>query len=176
MKKGRAMRETAIALGANLGQEVEQLRQAIASFQAHPAVTGRVKCSPFYETAPVDCPEGSPRYVNGVVVFHFSGEPEVLLRLCKQLEVLAGRSASAPEENLPRPLDCDILYFGQEVRKTAVLTLPHPRMKERRFVLEPLSTLRPDFILPEEKRTVAELLAELDSGEPPLRRIFSSEL
>ena len=71
--------------------------------------------------------------------------------------------------NEPRPLDLDLIAFGLEVRQSDSLTLPHPRAHRRRFVLQPLAEIAPDFILPNQQQTVAELLQQLDSSETVVR-------
>jgi len=122
--------------------------------------------SPLFETAPVDCPPGSPNFVNAVVglIPRESETPESLLRKLQGLEKEFGRT---PKKvlNEARPLDLDLIVFRNETRATPELTLPHPRAHLRRFVLEPLAEVAPDLILPGQGRTVAELLARLTSTE-----------
>jgi len=119
----------------------------------------------------VDCPPGSPVFVNAVVALEpRPGEtPESLLAALKDLESEAGR---VPKKvlNEARPLDLDLIAWGGEVRGTPALALPHPRAHLRRFVLQPLAELAPDLVLPGQSRTVAGLLA----GLPPdtaMRRV-----
>jgi 2-amino-4-hydroxy-6-hydroxymethyldihydropteridine diphosphokinase len=111
---------------------------------------------------PVDCPPGSPFFVNAVVgLMPRPGEtPESLLARLQRLEQEFGRR---PKQvlNEPRPLDLDLITFGSETRTTEGLTLPHPRAHERRFVLEPLSEVAPDLILPGQSLTVAQLIGRL---------------
>jgi 2-amino-4-hydroxy-6-hydroxymethyldihydropteridine diphosphokinase len=153
-----------IALGANLGDSQTTLGDAmdrLESFSDNPILT-----SSLWETTPVDCPPGSPKFLNAVVAFNSQkGEtPESLLSKLQELEKIFGRT---PKKilNEPRPLDLDLIMFGSEVRSSARLTLPHPRAHERRFVLQPLSEIAPDLILPGQTRTVAQLLAGLGDGE-----------
>ncbi len=114
----------------------------------------------------MDCPPGSPQFVNAVVgLVPRSGEtPESLLEKLQELESQFGRT---PKKvlNEARPLDLDLLAFGDEVRSTPILTLPHSRTHLRRFVLEPLAEIAPELILPGQKVTVAKLSRELTSAE-----------
>jgi 2-amino-4-hydroxy-6-hydroxymethyldihydropteridine diphosphokinase len=153
-----------IALGSNLGNSRGIIRQAIERLQLlsdEPLLQ-----SSLWESAPVDCPPGSPNFVNAVVALKLrAGEtPESLLEKLQSLEKEFGR---APKTilNEPRPLDLDLLAFGSETRATTQLTLPHPRAHLRRFVLQPLSEIAPDFILPGQQKTVEQLLGELDGNE-----------
>ena len=149
-----------IALGSNLGDSMRLLQSAIARLQAFSAVPLRV--SSFWRTPPVDCPPCSPDFINAVVALSpLPGEtPESLLSKLQTLEKEFGRR---PKEilNEPRPLDLDLIAFGRETRASNPLTLPHPRGHLRRFVLQPLSEIAPDFVLPGQHRTVAELLSRL---------------
>jgi len=118
----------------------------------------------------VDCPPDSPKFVNAVVgMVPRKGEtPESLLEKLQGLEKEFGR---VPKKilNEPRPLDLDLIAFGHEIRNTPHLTLPHPRAHLRRFVLQPLSEIAPELILPGHTKSISQLLAELpdgDSAEP----------
>jgi 2-amino-4-hydroxy-6-hydroxymethyldihydropteridine diphosphokinase len=122
--------------------------------------------SSLLETTPVDCPPGSPNFVNAMVglVPRRDETPESLLRKLQKLENEFGRT---PKKilNEARPLDLDLIAFGNEVRATPELTLPHPRAHLRRFVLEPLAEIAPDLILPGRGRAVSELLRQLTTAE-----------
>lgn len=153
-----------IALGSNLGDSRQLLFAAMDRLQG---LSDRpIAKSSLFETAPVDCPPGSPNFVNAVVeLAPRAGEtPESLLLKLKALEAEFGRR---PKKilNEPRPLDLDLIAFGNETRSTPELTLPHPRAHLRRFVLQPLAELAPDLILPGQGRAVSELLSQLTSGE-----------
>jgi 2-amino-4-hydroxy-6-hydroxymethyldihydropteridine diphosphokinase len=118
--------------------------------------------SSIYETDPVDCPPGSPHFSNAVVALRpRPGEtPESLLIKLQALESEFGRGRKQVH-NEPRPLDLDLIAFGSEIRNTPGLILPHPRAHLRRFVLEPLSEIAPDFVLPGQFSTAKELLRML---------------
>lgn len=127
---------------------------------------GPVLKSSLWKTLPVDCPPGSPEFVNAAVgLVPKEGEtPESLLKKLRGLEKEFGRKEKKTI-NEPRPLDLDLIEFGKEIRNSPELTLPHPRAHLRKFVLQPLSEIAPDLILPGQKKTVAQLLAENSSGE-----------
>jgi 2-amino-4-hydroxy-6-hydroxymethyldihydropteridine diphosphokinase len=153
-----------VALGANLGDRVETLQQALLSLREisdYPLLK-----SSFWETTPVDCPPGSPLFLNAVVAMTPKpGEtPESLLMKLQQVEKKFGRT---PKKvlNEARPLDLDLIAFGPEVRATPELTLPHPRAHLRQFILQPLAEIAPDLILPGQGRAVSELLSQLTSAE-----------
>ena len=157
-----------IALGSNLGDSRQIMPDATArlqSFSDEPIL----KSSP-WQTSPVNCPPGSPFFVNAVVglVPRIDETPESLLAKLQALEKEFGRE---PKQipNEPRRLDLDLIAFGNEVRATPELTLPHPRAHLRRFVLQPLGEIAPELILPGQGKTVAKLLAELPADETVTR-------
>ena len=126
----------------------------------------RLLRSSLWETEPVNCPAGSPRFVNAVVgLVPRRGEtPESLLKRLRAIEKDFGRERKKVL-NEARPLDLDLIAFGKERRKSGALTLPHPRAHERRFVLEPLAEIAPDMVLPGQSRSVKKLLRALTSGD-----------
>jgi len=149
-----------VALGSNMGDSVSNIRRAMSRLQAlsqEPLVK-----SSLWQTTPLDCPPDSPLFVNGVVglVPNSNETPESLLRKLQAIEKEFGRM---PKKvlNEPRSLDLDLIAFGNETRATKDLVLPHPRAHERRFVLQPLSEIAPDFIFPGQTTTVSELLQRL---------------
>ncbi len=153
-----------IAIGSNLGDSHRTVRAAIrrlAEFSAGP-----VRVSSLWLTTPVDCPLGSSPFVNAVVaLLPRRGEtPESLLQHLQALEREFGRVRTRMP-NEPRTLDLDLIAFGRERRCTPELTLPHPRAHQRRFVLQPLSEIAPELILPGQTRSVSELLAGLETDE-----------
>ena len=158
-----------IALGSNLGNSREVIRRAMERLQElsdEPLLK-----SSRWETTPVDCPAGSPMFVNAVAGLRpRPGEtPETLIGKLQLLEKEFGRQ---PKKvlNEARALDLDLIAFGMETRATEGLVLPHPRAHERRFVLRPLSEIAPDLILPGQTKTVKELLAEL-KPDTAIRRV-----
>jgi pantoate--beta-alanine ligase len=127
-----------LGLGANLGDREGALREAVA------ALPDVVAASPVYETDPVGTPEGSPAYLNAVVELDSALTPRQLLELARRLEGALGRVRTGP--NAPRTLDVDVLLAGDEVVDERDLVVPHPRMRERRFVLAPLADLAPELV------------------------------
>ena len=157
----QASRETvAIGLGANLGDARATLAWAVQQLAAHPAVQLQ-RVSSLYRTRPVDA-EG-PDYLNAVALLTTSLEPQALLGLLQGLEQQAGRER--PYRNAPRTLDLDLLLHGQRELNTDHLTLPHPRMHQRRFVLEPLAEIAPDLQVPS-KGAAVSLQQELAADQP----------
>lgn len=157
-----------IALGSNLGDSACVIREAMRRLDAFSELP--ILKSSLWQTTPVDCPPGSPVFVNAVVGLtpRAGGTPESLLAKLQALEVTFGRLPKAVL-NEPRPLDLDLIAFGNEVRQTPSLILPHPRAHLRRFVLQPLSEIAPDLVLPGQTRTVSELLAALETVETLVR-------
>ncbi len=157
-----ALAPVGIALGSNLGDRAAELDAGIA-FLRSLSVDGRVKASPRLETEPVDCPPGSPPFLNAVAEIRIDTDslpPRALLEKLQAFERERGRAA-VRETNAPRPLDLDIIYYFCLVIDELGLIVPHPRAHLRRFVLEPLSHLRPELVLPGQTKTVKELLTEL---------------
>lgn len=153
-----------IALGSNLGDSPNVLREAMERLQNYSDEP--ILKSSLRQTVPVDCPPGSPKFVNAVIglVPRKDETPETLLKKLHGLEKELGR---VPKKihNEPRPLDLDLIAFGDEVRNSPELTLPHPRAHLRRFVLEPLNEIAPDLILPGQTKSAAELFAELPAAD-----------
>jgi 2-amino-4-hydroxy-6-hydroxymethyldihydropteridine diphosphokinase len=149
-----------VALGSNLGNSCEILNTAMARLQEF-SITPLLKSS-LIETAPVDCPPGSPMFLNAVVGLapRATETPESLLAKLQALEKEFGRQQKKVL-NEPRPLDLDLIAYRNETRTTAELTLPHPRAHLRKFVLQPLAEIAPDLLLPGQTRTAEQLLAAL---------------
>lgn len=150
-----------IGLGANLGEPLGNLRRAVASLRDLHA-GGAFFVSGVFATEPVGCPPGAPPFLNAAVELGWNGAADDLLARLAAIERALGRPAARPK-NAPRAIDLDLLYFGSERLATAGLTIPHPRLAERRFVLAPLADIRPELVVPGLGATVAELLA----GLPP---------
>jgi 2-amino-4-hydroxy-6-hydroxymethyldihydropteridine diphosphokinase len=153
-----------IALGSNLGDSAQILNRAMERLQTLSDAT--LLRSSLFETIPVNCPPGSPRFVNAVVGLRpFPAEtPQSLLRRLQELEKEFGRQ---PKKilNEPRVLDLDLIAFGSRIVNSPELVLPHPRGHLRRFVLEPLNEIAPEFVLPGQKKSVRELLSSLPLAE-----------
>jgi len=124
-----------LSLGANLGDRAEQLAEALEALRAHPRIT-LAAVSDVYETAAV-ADEPQPDYLNLVVAVQTDLTPLQLLQVCQEIEQRLGRSR--PYHHAPRTIDIDLLACGDIIVHTLELTLPHPRMLERQFVLVPLS-------------------------------------
>lgn len=149
-----------VALGSNLGERLANLRNARKEIVSMKGALPPLRCSAIYETEPVDCEQGAPKFFNAVVEFGFAGSPEELRRELAGIERILGRPATH-ERNVSRPIDLDLLYFGEVVMETAELRLPHPRIVDREFVLRPLADIRPDLVLPKQTETVNVLLSRL---------------
>lgn len=139
-----------VAIGANLGDAQATVRQAMADL-AGLAQTRVSACSSLYRSAPVDAV--GPDFINAVVALETALAPEDLLVELQQLELRAGRER--PYRNAPRTLDLDLLRHGDTVMHSATLTLPHPRLQERAFVLLPLAEIASDRVTSEQLAGVA---------------------
>lgn len=157
-----------VALGSNLGDSGKIVLDAMARLQG--LSDDPLLKSSLWQTSPVDCPPHSPKFVNAVVglVPNENETPESLLEKLKEFEREFGRN---PKKvlNEARPLDLDLIAFGQETRHSADLTLPHPRAHLRRFVLQPLNEIAPYLVLAGQGKTVSELLAGLGADESVFR-------
>jgi 2-amino-4-hydroxy-6-hydroxymethyldihydropteridine diphosphokinase len=157
-----------IALGSNIGETREIVEKAINFLQQ--ISDAPLRRSSLWQTAPVDCPPGSPPFINAVVALEpRPGEtPETLLQKLQAMEREFGRRPKVVL-NEPRPLDLDLIAFGAEIRSTPQLTLPHPRAHLRRFVLAPLNEIASDLVLPGQTKTVQQLLAALPPDQTVIR-------
>jgi 2-amino-4-hydroxy-6-hydroxymethyldihydropteridine diphosphokinase len=163
-----------IALGSNLGDREQTLRSAIAALQQLGSVDA---VSSFYETAPVGITE-QPDFLNAVVALRTALPPQTLMAALLHIEQQHGRDRSASVPKGPRTLDLDLLSYGNVAMETPTLTLPHPSLAERRFVLVPLAEIAPQWRHPVSEKSAAMLLADLsrsgaDSGQS-LRKFHSS--
>lgn len=143
-----------IGLGANLGEPGVQVRTAIAALGKLPK-THLVRASSLYRSAPMGY-KNQPDFVNAVAEIETELEPDALLKELLKIEARFGRARTFP--NAPRSLDLDLLLYGKQTIAEPGLTVPHPRMHERAFVLAPLAEIAPDADVPG-KGTAAKLLA-----------------
>ena len=147
-----------LALGSNLGDRVQNLKAAVAALP--PQMVLKAK-SNVYETLPWGY-EDQPRFLNMALKAETYLAPEPLLKHIKRLEIALGRKASFAYG--PRLIDIDILFYDDMVLSTPTLTIPHPHMHERGFVLLPLMDIAPDLVHPVMKKSVREMLALNDVG------------
>jgi 2-amino-4-hydroxy-6-hydroxymethyldihydropteridine diphosphokinase len=145
--------EIYLGLGSNLGDRDAQLRNAIASLQAKGVAVRR--CASLYSTEPRDF-EDQPWFLNTVVEVRTLLEPEQLLQECLAIERAAGRLRDRSKG--PRPIDIDILLYKDRLVDAPDLVIPHPRYRDRRFVLTPLAELAPDLADPASGLTMQQLL------------------
>jgi 2-amino-4-hydroxy-6-hydroxymethyldihydropteridine diphosphokinase len=144
-----------VALGANLGDREAAIRRAIGRLDA----LGKVEAvSPIYETDPVGYLD-QPAFLNAVARLRTALSPKDLLTALHRIEAEAGRVRTF--QNAPRPLDLDLLLYDDLIHVDPRLTLPHPRLQERAFVLVPLQDLAPDLVVPGSNCSVRALLREL---------------
>ena len=148
-----------LSLGSNLGDRAQNLRTAIEKLGAIGQV---VATSSFYETEPVDV-TAQPWFLNCAVKFDTEKMPRQLIAAILNLEQEMGRQRK--QQKAPRIIDIDILLFGSSIIQVPTLTIPHPHMHERRFVLEPLAEIAGEARHPVFKRTVRELRDALPPGQ-----------
>ena len=163
---------SAVALGSNLGDSFALLSAAAQALQQL-AAPGSFRFSPLFRTAPVGGPAEQPDFINAVVLLDWQDTPEQLLQQLQQLEAAAGRQRLIV--NGPRSLDLDLLWCGDEQRSSALLELPHPRLAQRRFVLQPLAALDPTLVPPGQGLSVTALLERVEQlgEEPPPEQLRS---
>ncbi len=142
----RALRHGYLGLGSNVGDREENLRAAIRLLGERGVEVEAVSSA--YETEPVGEVLDQPDFLNAAIRIRTELEPEALLDVCKEIEAERGRALDAPRHS-PRPLDVDLLLLGDLELSTDRLTLPHPEVTSRRFVLSPLLELDPELALPD---------------------------
>ncbi len=157
------MKRVGLSLGSNLGDRLATLERAC---DALAEAFGPLRLSQLYETAPVNCPPGSPSYLNACVEIATDLPPEALLKVTQGIERQLGRERSGLYGE-PRTCDIDIIYYDTESHVSPLLIIPHPRAHERAFVLRPLCDIDASLRLLGQCKTVAELLAELPDADEP---------
>jgi 2-amino-4-hydroxy-6-hydroxymethyldihydropteridine diphosphokinase len=154
-----------IGLGSNIENRLANLREGCKRVCALHETGFPIRVSSIYETTPVDCEPGTMPYLNAALEINFPGTPIALLDRLLEIEKAMGRPSKRPRYS-PRIIDLDVLYAGNLVLNYPEIIIPHPRLRQRRFVLTPLTEISPELVLPGQLRPVRALLAELeDSGE-----------
>lgn len=153
-----------IALGSNEGDRLQNLQAARQRIMNLPSVRREtpVLSAPVFETEPVGCTPGTRPFLNTVIETACDEpfSPSDFLVALRDIEHALGRPTRYPR-NAPRTVDLDLLYAGELRCDSAALTLPHPRMCQRRFVLAPLAAIRPNLVVPDQQQTAGELLRAL---------------
>ena len=150
------MTRVAIALGSNLGDREANLAFGLSAL---PGFITNLRQSRWHDTTPVGVSPDQPRYLNGVVIGETALSARQLLERLLSIEREAGRTRPSPMA--PRTLDLDLILFGDQRIEEGGLVVPHPRFRERLFVLEPLAEVAPGWIDPGTGQTVSALLAQL---------------
>jgi 2-amino-4-hydroxy-6-hydroxymethyldihydropteridine diphosphokinase len=149
--------QCAIALGSNLGDSLSIVKDALKILDQTPGITLQAHSS-WYKTAPVGPPQ--PDYLNGCALLDVQLTPQELLETLLRIEAQFGRVRQ--ERNGPRTLDLDLLLFDDLILDIPNLQLPHPRMRERAFVLVPLAEIAPNWVEPVSGKAIAQLVQTLD--------------
>lgn len=147
-----------IGLGANLGRREKTITAALNALETTREIEV-ASVSSLYETDPVGGPPGQPKFLNAAAHLRTTLSPERLLKVCIRIEEALGRRRDVHWG--PRTIDLDLLLYDREIRASAELTLPHPFLHERRFVLEPLAEIAPELVHPILEQTVREMLDTL---------------
>ena len=155
------MAECAIALGSNQGNSLDILEKSLTALDQIPGITLNTVSS-WYQTKPVGTLEPQPDYLNGCALLSVEQTPEELLVILQAIEIQFGRVSKGTLQ--ARTLDLDLLLYGDLVLDTPNLTIPHPRMIERAFVLVPLAEIAPDLIEPVSGTKIAKLLRNVDTS------------
>ncbi|HRJ71031.1 MAG TPA: 2-amino-4-hydroxy-6-hydroxymethyldihydropteridine diphosphokinase [Terrimicrobiaceae bacterium] len=153
-----------IALGSNIEPRLLNLQTARRRIFALHSGNVPVACSKVYETSPVDCAPGTSPFLNAVLEITSDLPPEILHQRLQAIERELGRPESH-ERNSPRTIDLDLLYCASLIHHSPTLTLPHPRIAQRQFVLMPLCDIRPTLILPNFTQNIEQLSRACSSAE-----------
>lgn len=159
---------TYVSLGANVGDPASQLWEAVRKLAGHDRVALRGRSS-VWKTSPVGPVADQPDFANAVVKLVTTLSPKALLTLCKAIEDSMARDREKEVPMGPRPIDLDILTYGELSIEEKDLIVPHPEMAKRAFVLEPLRELDPEFVHPKTGKTVGEMLKALPKGQKAVR-------
>ena len=152
-----------LGLGSNLGDRQGNLDKAL-DFLSQRVKVERV--SSVYDTEPMGNPD-QPRFLNLVCQVYTNLTPAALLTIAKGIESKLGRARGKP--NAPRPIDIDILFYGDQIIETPELVIPHPRLTERAFILIPLAEISPDLVHPVNGKTTKELLRNVTGVQGVLK-------
>jgi 2-amino-4-hydroxy-6-hydroxymethyldihydropteridine diphosphokinase len=158
-----------IGLGSNLGNRKANLDGAVEALRETPGITVQA-ISSFHETRPVGGPSGQGDYLNAAAALETTLDPFALLHRLQEVESNFGRVRA--ERWGPRSLDLDLLLYDDLVVETAELTVPHPAMSTRRFVLEPLAEISPTAVHPRTGRTIAEMIDDLNRNDEHVQERF----
>jgi 2-amino-4-hydroxy-6-hydroxymethyldihydropteridine diphosphokinase len=153
-----------LSLGSNVGDREAHLREAMVQLQT---ISRVIAVSFFYETEPVEFTE-QPWFLNCAVAIETNNTPQQLMAALLRIEEELGRRRQ--QKKGPRSIDIDILLFGGTIMESKDLTIPHPAMQQRRFVLKPLSEIAPEALHPVFRKTIRELLNELPAGQTVRRQ------
>ena len=149
----------ALALGSNLGDRSANITFALEQLALHGLK--HIQCATYLESDPVDCPEDSGIYINTALIGQWPGSALELLDCALKIEKLAGRERSGVI-NEARELDIDILLFENQIHNLPQLTIPHPRMHLRQFVMNPLSEVAPHWNVPTKNKSIQQFSRELN--------------
>ena len=156
-----------LGLGSNLGDSQEIIRKALSLIEKR-GLGEIIACSSLYLTEPVDMDSGG-WFLNAVCAVESNLAPEKMMQELLAIEKELGRKRIKGKKNLPRTIDIDILIVDDIIYKSDTVIIPHPKIKERRFVLEPLSEIAPELVEPISKKTISELLANLTNNKKVIK-------
>ena len=153
-----------IALGSSVGDRLANLRIAYHEVVNLSSDSAAIRYSSIYETSPVDSAPGAPGYLNAVIEIEFHRPAIALLDSLLKIERALGRPSKRPR-NAPRTIDLDLLYAGNLTLNSPEIIIPHPRITQRRFVLQPLADVAPELVLPGQTLSIQDLLIGLKTEE-----------